>query len=163
MVWAILRTLFPGSQPGNSVDSVKRLGGLWIGAVWLTSSLVACGGQTTAAPGELTVKLEDFRLHLTTDAAASGIVKMLLNNDGPSTHEFNVDRTDLPADDLPLRTDGLSVEEKDPRLTRIGSVEVLEAGDRVHFKIKLVPGHYVLYCNLEGHYLGKMYATLDVH
>ena len=29
--------------------------------------------------------------------------------------------------------------------------------------LHLAPGHYVLYCNLEGHYLGGMYAALTVH
>ena len=41
--------------------------------------------------------------------------------------------------------------------------EILEAGDKKNLTLNLPPGHYVLYCNLEGHYLGSMHATLDVH
>jgi uncharacterized cupredoxin-like copper-binding protein len=127
------------------------------------SLLAGCGGDSSTSRETIEVKLEDFLLHVSATTAAPGELTMHLENDGPSTHEINVDRTDLPADALPLRTDGLSVEEDSPQLTRIDSVEILEAGDRKNFKVKLPPGHYVLYCNLEGHYLGKMYATLVVN
>ncbi len=106
--------------------------------------------------------MEDFKLHLAVTEVQSGNITLHLENDGPSTHEFNVDRTDLADSDLPLRADGLSVDEKSPQLTRLGSIEILEAGDKANLTVDLQPGHYVLYCNLEGHYLGKMYATLDV-
>jgi uncharacterized cupredoxin-like copper-binding protein len=107
--------------------------------------------------------MEDFKLNLTVTTAQSGDVIFHLHNDGPSTHEINVDRTDLAPEQLPLRADGLSVDENSPLLTRIGSIEIVEAGDAANLKVNLKPGHYVLYCNLEGHYLGKMHATLDVH
>jgi uncharacterized cupredoxin-like copper-binding protein len=125
--------------------------------------LAGCGGGSSASRETIQVKLEDFLLHISATNTTPGELTMHLYNDGPSTHEFNVDRTDLAADALPLRADGLSVKEDSPKLTRIGSVEILEAGDRKNFKLKLPPGHYVLYCNLEGHYLGKMYATLVVN
>jgi uncharacterized cupredoxin-like copper-binding protein len=125
--------------------------------------MACCGGESTASPGAIQVNLQDFVLHISATTASTGLVKMHLENDGPSTHEFNVDRTDDAADNLPLRTDGLSVEEDSPTLKRMGSVEILEAGDKKNFQLALPPGHYVLYCNLEGHYLGHMYATLEVH
>ena len=125
--------------------------------------LTACGGGTSNPAGAIQVRLEDFKLHLAVAAAQSGAVTLHLVNDGPSTHEFNVDRTDLAPDQLPLRADGLSVDEASPLLKRMGSVEILEAGDKKNLTLNLPPGHYVLYCNLEGHYLGSMHATLDVH
>ncbi len=125
--------------------------------------LTACGGGTSNPAGALQVRLEDFKLHLAVATAQSGEVTLHLENDGPSTHEFNVDRTDLAPDQLPLRADGLSVDEASPLLKRMGSVEILEAGDKKNITLNLPPGHYVLYCNLEGHYLGSMHATLDVH
>ncbi len=125
--------------------------------------LACCGGGTPNPPGAIQVRLEDFKLHLAVTAAKSGDVTLHLENDGPSTHEFNVDRTDLAPDQLPLRADGLSVDEASPLLKRMGSVEILEAGDKKNLTLTLPPGHYVLYCNLEGHYLGSMHATLDVN
>jgi uncharacterized cupredoxin-like copper-binding protein len=107
--------------------------------------------------------MEDFLLHVSTTTAPAGAITLHLENDGPSTHELIVDRTDLAADQLPLRADGLSVAEDSPSLTRIKAVEILEAGDTANMELDLSPGHYVLYCNLEGHYLGQMHATFDVH
>ena len=125
--------------------------------------MTACGGGTSNPPGAIQVRLEDFKLHVAVATAQSGQVTLHLVNDGPSTHEFNVDRTDLASDQLPLRADGLSVDEGSALLKRMGSVEILEAGDTKNLTLDLQPGHYVLYCNLEGHYLGSMHATLDVN
>ena len=133
--------------------------GLAIAVLVLTS----CGGGSSSNPNAVDVRLVDFRLHTTVASAQSGSITLRLDNVGPSTHELNVDRTDLREDQLPLRANGLSVAENSPLLTRIGSVEILEAGDKKNLTLDLPPGHYVLYCNLEGHYLGRMYATLDVH
>ena len=130
----------------------------------IACTVTCCGGTGSPNdPAAIQVKLEDFLLHVSTATSSSGPITLHLENDGPSTHEFNVDRTDLDADQLPLRTDGLSVAEDSPLLTRIKAVEILEAGDSTNMELDLSPGHYVLYCNLEGHYLGKMYATFDVH
>jgi uncharacterized cupredoxin-like copper-binding protein len=136
-----------------------------VGAPWflvIALILTCCDSGPSNVPGAIDVKLEDFKLHVSTTTAATGDVTLHLHNTGPSTHEINVDRTDLAAADLPLREDGLSVAEDSPMLKRIGSVEILEAGDTTNLKLNLRPGHYVLYCNLEGHYLGNMYETLDV-
>ena len=125
--------------------------------------LAGCGGGSSTSRETIEVKLEDFLLHVSARTATPGEVTLHLENDGPSTHEINIDRTDIPEGALPLRADGLSVDEGSPQLKRIDSVEILEAGDRKNFTVKLPPGHYVLYCNLEGHYLGKMHATLVVN
>jgi uncharacterized cupredoxin-like copper-binding protein len=125
--------------------------------------LASCGGGTPNPAGAIQVGLEDFKLHLVVTQAKAGEVTLHLVNSGPSTHEFNVDRTDLASDQLPLRADGLSVDEGSALLKRMGSVEILEAGDTKNLALDLKPGHYVLYCNLEGHYLGSMHATLDVN
>jgi uncharacterized cupredoxin-like copper-binding protein len=134
------------------------------GACWAAvAGLLTCCGGTSNPAGAIQVGLEDFKLHLGVNQAKSGEVTLHLVNSGPSTHEFNVDRTDLAPDQLPLRADGLSVDEASPLLKRLGSVEVLEAGDKKNLTLNLPPGHYVLYCNLEGHYLGSMHASLDVN
>jgi uncharacterized cupredoxin-like copper-binding protein len=125
--------------------------------------LAGCGSGTPNPAGAIQVGLIDFKVNMAVVTAQSGDITFHMRNDGPSTHEINVDRTDLAADQLPLRADGLSVAEDSPALTRIGSIEIIEAGDIANLKLNLPPGHYVLYCNLEGHYLGSMHATIDVH
>ena len=139
---------------------MREVGGLSL--VLAACLLTGCGGGTSNPVGAIQVGLEDFKVHLATATTQSGDLTFHMTNDGPSTHEINVDRTDLAADKLPLRDDGLSVNEDSPELTRIGSIEIIEAGDVANLELNLPPGHYVLYCNLEGHYLGQMHATLDV-
>lgn len=148
------------SRNAPSLREVRGSGGL---SLAIAVCLLTCCGSSSATSGEgIDVKLDDFLVHLGAATAKSGEITLRLHNLGPSTHEINVDRTDLPEGDLPLRADGLSVDEKSPKMTRIDSVEILEAGDKKNLELDLPPGHYVLYCNLEGHYLGKMHATLDV-
>jgi uncharacterized cupredoxin-like copper-binding protein len=81
-------------------------------------------------------------------------------NNGPSTHEFIVDRTTLDAGNLPL--DGMSVVEDSPLLHREGSVQSAELGSRHKLTLKLAPGTYVVYCNLAGNYLSGMHVTINV-
>jgi uncharacterized cupredoxin-like copper-binding protein len=132
-----------------------------VGAIGIVT---CCSSGVSNPPGAIQVRMEDFKLNLTVTTAQTGEVIFHLHNDGPSTHEFNVDRTDLAPEQLPLRADGLSVDEKSTLLTREGSIEIVEAGDSANLTLKnLKPGHYVLYCNLEGHYLGSMHAAFDVH
>jgi uncharacterized cupredoxin-like copper-binding protein len=125
--------------------------------------LGGCRNDTPNPPGAIQVGLADFKVSMTITTANAGDITFHMRNDGPSTHEINIDRTDLAAGDLPLRADGLSVAEDSPSLKRIGSIEIIEAGEVKNLKVNLPPGHYVLYCNLEGHYLGQMHATIDVH
>ena len=125
--------------------------------------LTCCGAGSSANTDETDINLTDFTLHITTATAKPGEIAFRLHNDGPSTHEFNVDRTDLDAGALPLREDGLSVDEASKLMARVDSVEIIEAGDTAHLTVDLPAGHYVLYCNLEGHYLGHMYANFDVN
>jgi uncharacterized cupredoxin-like copper-binding protein len=129
-------------------------------------AIMAAAGCTRgdAAPQGTVVNVReaDFKLTTTTLLVPPGLVTFRVHNVGPSTHEFNVDRTDLSADALPLRADGLSVNEDAKRLHRVGSMDDIRTGTTRDLTMRLGPGHYVMYCNLEGHYLGGMYAIVDV-
>lgn len=133
------------------------------GLILVVCVLTSCGAGSTSGADDIDVTLQDFSLHLTRETTKAGTMSFRLHNDGPSTHEFNIDRTDLDAGKLPLREDGLSVDEASTVMTRIDSVEIIEAGNTAHLTVNLPAGHYVLYCNLEGHYLGHMYANFVVN
>ena len=127
--------------------------------------VVWAGLPATAAPAARAsddVTIRDFSIKASRPNVLSGDVVLHVHNVGPSTHEFNVDRTDLAGDALPLQSDGLTVNEDAPSLHRIDSIEQLDLGSRHDLTVKLKPGHYVLWCNLEGHYLGGMHYSLDV-
>jgi uncharacterized cupredoxin-like copper-binding protein len=76
------------------------------------------------------------------------------------THEFVVVRTDLPDDQLPIGSDGLSVNEE--WLSSMGELDDVPASQSRSLTVDLAPGRYVFFCNLEGHYLGGMHGVLEV-
>jgi uncharacterized cupredoxin-like copper-binding protein len=128
-------------------------------ALWIAPSALAAD---SAAPARIDVTMHDFKIKLSRRSVPAGRVDIHVHNRGPSTHEINVDRTNLDADSLPIKGDGLTVNEDSKSLLRIDSIEQLNLGDSGDLHLDLRPGHYVLYCNLEGHYLGGMHASFDV-
>jgi uncharacterized cupredoxin-like copper-binding protein len=106
------------------------------------------------------VRLEDFKVQQDAAVVPAGAVSFRIFNQGPTSHEFIVVRTDRDPDKLPLQRDGLTVDEEGPGIDLLDEVGGLDIDDRQTLDLRLTPGHYVLYCNLEGHYLGGMYATL---
>jgi uncharacterized cupredoxin-like copper-binding protein len=129
----------------------------------LVTGCSASSARTAASAGtHAGVVLEDFKLTTSSLKVRAGRVVFDVANHGPSTHEFNVDRTDLAAEQLPIDGSGLLVQEDAPELHRVGSVESLPLASTRGLALDLAPGHYVLYCNLEGHYLSNMRVGLDV-
>ena len=108
------------------------------------------------------VRLDDFHVRRDVAVVPAGTVSFRILNQGPTTHELNVVRTDRAPGKLPLQRDGLTVNEDAPDLDHLGEAQGLDIDDRRTLVLRLAPGHYVMYCNLEGHYLGGMYAALTV-
>jgi uncharacterized cupredoxin-like copper-binding protein len=108
------------------------------------------------------VLLNDFHVRPAAAIVPAGTVRFRILNQGPSTHELNVIRTARASDKLPLQRDGLTVNEDAPGLDHLDEAEGLNIDDRQTLVLRLAPGHYVLYCNMEGHYLGGMHAEFTV-
>jgi uncharacterized cupredoxin-like copper-binding protein len=108
------------------------------------------------------VLLEDFSLRRDVDVVPAGTVRFRILNQGPTTHELSVIRTDRAPDKLPLQRDGLTINEDAPGMDFLDEAEGLDIGDRRTLALRLAAGNYVLYCNMEGHYLGGMHAALTV-
>jgi uncharacterized cupredoxin-like copper-binding protein len=122
----------------------------------------ACGGRRPPASPVVRAWLRDFTITASRTTLPAGSILFRIHNWGPDTHEFVVVRTDLPADRLPLQADGLTVDEESPRLHPVGADESVEIEDTDSLLLRLPPGHYVVFCNLEGHYLGGMHLALEV-
>jgi len=119
--------------------------------------------QEPTPPGTLqNVLLEDFEVRQEAAVVPAGTVSFRIRNQGPTTHEVIVVRTELAPDKLPLQDDGLTVDEEGEGIKFLEEVDGLDIDDRETMVLDLAPGHYVLYCNLEGHYLGGMYEALTV-
>jgi uncharacterized cupredoxin-like copper-binding protein len=99
----------------------------------------------------------DFRITVTPARVRAGDVRLLVRNKGPETHELIIVRA---GQNLPLRTDGLTVNEE--ALATTGAVEGQSPGAVHELRLRLKPGRYELFCNMAGHYLGGMRAELVV-
>jgi hypothetical protein len=130
-------------------------------ALLATAALPACARPARPAGRTVTVVERDFRITGQT-ASSGGAIDLRIRNLGPSTHELVVVRTDLAAPDLPLQLDGLTVDEESPVLRAVGEVPDVPSGTTADLPLHLAPGHYVVFCNLEGHYLGGMHLSLEV-
>ncbi len=104
---------------------------------------------------------KDFSISLDTSSAKAGSVTFNIKNEGPSTHEFVVFKTDLAPGSLPTASDG-TVDEEGQGVEHIDEVEDIAAGATQTLTVNLAAGHYVVICNLPGHYQQGMHAELTV-
>lgn len=121
--------------------------------------LASCSSPPAPSGPVLHVSEKDFSIS-SPASAAQGDVTFDVTNLGPATHEFVVVRTDLAPDDLPIASDGLSVDED--ALSSVGEIGQVDLDTTESVTLALTPGHYVFFCNLDGHYLGGMHAGLVV-
>lgn len=132
-------------------------------SVLAVSGLAGCTGSSSAAPGtRVDVTIGDFHVKVSRRTVPAGTVVLHVTNHGPSTHEINVDLSRYDSADLPIESDGLTAAEDAKGLRRIDSIEQVDLHHSADLTLELKPGHYVLWCNLEGHYLGGMHVSLDV-
>jgi uncharacterized cupredoxin-like copper-binding protein len=151
------------------------MGGSWTRSRWVWALALVLGALALAIPltvdrqdeptprGTLVnVLLEDFQVERDAVIVPAGTVSLRIRNQGPTSHELIVVRSDLAPDKLPLQSDGLTVNEDGRGVELLEEAEGLDIDDRKTMVLDLTPGTYVMYCNLEGHYLGGMYAALTV-
>ena len=136
---------------------------LVLAALALAVPLTVARRQAPTPSGTpVNVLLQDFKVRMDAAVVPAGTVSFRLLGQGPTTHEFIVVRTDRSPDKLPLQPDGLTVNEEALGVELVDEANGLDIDDRQTLDLRLAPGHYVMYCNLEGHYLGGMYAALTV-
>ena len=123
-------------------------------------ALGGCGGTSSSA-GVRVVRISERDFHITAPRhLAPGRVKLVVANDGPDLHELIVVRD--PSGTLPMRTDGLTVNEESLAPVELGSLEPGAPGSVRALTVTLRPGRYEIFCNMAGHYMGGMHAVLVV-
>jgi uncharacterized cupredoxin-like copper-binding protein len=132
-------------------------------AISAAAFLSGCSSTSHSAVGASRVVVieRDYKIVGSATSVPAGMVTFHVENHGPSTHELNIDKTLFLATALPLKPDGLEVEEQSPQLHNIEATE-LRVGTERDITVRLTPGSYVLFCNFEGHYLGGMHLALNV-
>src|SRR4051794_14602273 len=105
--------------------------------------VAGCGADRPSAPPAVRVTVRDFAI----DAPASvraGAVLLAVHNRGPSTHEVLVVKAPNPA--LPLRRDGITIDEDALEDAEAGEIEGTHPGRTRSQTFHLSPGRYELVC-----------------
>jgi len=133
--------------------------------VALALALSACGGSTgtqAGAKSSVTATQQEYSIKLSTESVKGGNVGIKVENTGKIEHELVAFRTDLDEAALPLGSDG-KIDEKGEGITHLDpEAEGVAPGKNQSISVDLVPGRYVLVCNLPGHYQQGMHAVLTV-
>jgi uncharacterized cupredoxin-like copper-binding protein len=138
-----------------------RLGRLLVVVV---SMIVAAGCSASgrvAGARETVVRVNarDFHLTITPKHVQAGNVRLVVRNHGPDTHELVVVRS---RSRIPLRRDGLTVDEEALSSLIVASVEGTGPGSVKQVRVHLAPGRYELFCNMAGHFMAGMHGELVV-
>ena len=137
------------------------LWGVVAAALIVVSGCGTAGGGKGPAAGStsLQVSMRDFHIKAP-EHVSTGDVVLSVRNKGPERHELIVVR--LGRNRLPLRRDGLTIDEEELEPVKIGGLEPFLPGAVRKLRLHLAPGRYMLFCNMYGHYLGGMHAELVV-
>lgn len=122
-------------------------------------ALLPVAAASNRGPATLRINERDFSIKAPKQVRA-GDVELVVRNKGPASHELIVVREGRGG--LPLRSDRLTVDEEALEKREAGVLEPATVGTTRKLDVHLVPGRYVLFCNMSGHYLGGMRTVLVV-
>ena len=148
----------------------KQLGVALLGSVLLLVGYGSAACTTSnASPGTLPadaatvirVVLSEWVVKPASVSIPAGKINFEVLNQGTTEHELVVLKTDLPLNALKLTSDGTEVDEEASG-PKEGDTEEIKVGDTKSEMLSLGSGHYVLICNLPGHYQQGMAASFEV-
>lgn len=122
--------------------------------------VASCSGAAETVPpdAQVVVTLKDYSVTLSVQSIKAGTIKFGIENRGGMAHEFELLKTDLAPDKLPV--DGGSGKAKEDGLVK--QVQNIGVGKVAVVSADLAAGHYVIICNVAGHYQLGMRAELRV-
>lgn len=129
------------------------------GAVYCGMALAmlsACSFADTV----IKVTMQENAFQLSSATAKVGTVTFDVTNPASNKmkHEMVVIKTDLTEDKLPIK--GTRVDED--KLKNMGETHDMKPGKTKKLKLKLPAGHYILMCNVPGHYASGMHSSFTV-
>ena len=112
--------------------------------------LAACSNPADSAPAgsQVVAELSDYKITVNVPSVKAGKIKIGVRNLAAMEHSFQVLKTDLAPDNLPV--DGASAKAKEDG--KVGEIASIPAGKSASVTIDLVPGKYVFICNIASHY-----------
>ena len=154
------------SRTLRSLAAIGAIGAITVGAAACGSSsdsasTAAPAATTSATKAVTTVPVtmgtpKPFSLDLGTTTIPAGKVTFTVKNGGTMVHEFVVLKTDTPGAKLKV-ANGTADE-----TGNIGETGDMPAGSTKTLTLNLKAGHYVVLCNLPGHYQGGMWKDMTV-
>jgi uncharacterized cupredoxin-like copper-binding protein len=122
--------------------------------------VTACAGPAAEAPAgsQVVAELADTKITVNVPSVKAGKIKIGVRNLGTMEHSFEVLKTDLPPDKLPV--DGASAKAKEDG--KVGEIPSIPAGKSAAVTLDLTPGKYVFICNIAGHYGLGMHTGFTV-
>ena len=121
---------------------------------------VACAGPAAEAPSgsQVVAELADYKITVNVPSVKAGSIKIGVRNLGTMEHSFEVLKTDLAPDKLPV--DGASAKAIEDG--KVGAIPSIPAGKSAAVTLDLTPGKYVFICNVAGHYQLGMRTSFTV-
>src|SRR4029077_6132171 len=122
--------------------------------------VAACAGPAAEAPSgsQVVAELADYKITVNVPSVKAGSIRIGVRNLGTMEHSFEVIKTDLAPDKLPV--DGASAKANENG--KVGEIPSIPAGKSAAVTMDLVPGKYVFICNVAGHYQLGMHTGFTV-
>ena len=122
--------------------------------------VAACANAAAEAPtgSQVVAQLSDYKISVDVPSVKAGKIKIGVRNLGAMEHSFQVLKTDLPPDKLPV--DGASAKAKEDG--KVGEIASIAAGKSAAVTLDLTPGNYVFICNIASHYQLGMHTGFTV-
>jgi uncharacterized cupredoxin-like copper-binding protein len=120
----------------------------------------ACANPADSAPAgsQVVAELSDYKIVVNVPSVKAGKIKIGVRNLAAMEHTFQVLKTDLPPDKLPV--DSASAKAKEDG--KVGEIASIPAGKSASVTVDLVPGKYVFICNIASHYQLGMHTGFTV-
>src|SRR4051794_7279349 len=137
--------------------SHRRVG--FLGLIAVVAALVAAvaiATSSSAATKSAAVTLSEFKVSPSPKSVSAGKVSFNVKNEGDMEHELVIIKTSKSASKLPV------ADKRASKTGKIGEIEDVGAGKTKKHTFSLKKGHYVLICNIPGHYQAGMRADFTV-
>lgn len=102
--------------------------------------------------------MKEYSVTVSPATFKAGTIKFGVRNLGAMVHQFDLIKTDLAADKIPI--DPTTAKAKEDGLVK--QVLNIQPGKVATASADLAPGHYVIICNVPGHYQLLMRADFTV-
>jgi uncharacterized cupredoxin-like copper-binding protein len=112
--------------------------------------------KDTAKVTKINVTAKEMVFQLSSGTAPAGFVEFIVKNEGTKPHEFVVLKNDMPNKKVALKGANLDEDAKGLKNLAEISQSKLRSGATQTLKLNLAPGHYLLVCNLPGHFQAGM-------